>query len=403
MGVTTISLGQDGFSAPRKNLAEWMDEVDKKNPGTNILPFVGHGTLRELSGIRFKTNPTEAEIDQMNELLKKALDAGCWGMTTGLEYTPGIYAGEVELEKLAQTVGQANGIIMSHIRNEDDDQVEKSINELLLQGRYCRVQVSHMKSVYGRGTERAMELLALLDSARQAGIEVTADVYPYSASYTGIGIVFPKWAKPPNNFEKVKKTRRAELEDYLFKRVNKRNGPEATLFGSGIFAGKTLGQAAEAVQKSFVDFLIDDIGPQGASAAYFVMNDTLQERLVQDSFVMICSDGSPTGRHPRGYGTFSKVIEEYAIQKQLFSLEEAIHKMTGLPAQTIGLDDRGLIQAGKKADIAIFTPENIKEKATYEDPFQLAEGMKILFVNGNIALRNGKPEQAGFGRILRNK
>ena len=163
MGVTSISLGQDGWSEPVDDITHWMDTLDQIRTGVNIMPFIGHGTLREKSGIRFKKNPSDEELGKMTQLLDHALAGGCWGMSTGLEYTPGMYAGEEELERLALTVGKYDGMIMSHMRNEDNDALEKSIHELLLQGRHCRVHVSHMKAVYGKGAARAEELLAILD------------------------------------------------------------------------------------------------------------------------------------------------------------------------------------------------------------------------------------------------
>ncbi|MEK6476205.1 amidohydrolase family protein [Catalinimonas sp. 4WD22] len=406
MGVTTISLGKDG-SSPRldspgqEELTGWMQQVEDTMPGVNVAMFVGHGTLRMLSGIKYNPRPTQEQVVDMGEMLAKNLDAGCFGMTTGLEYIPGTYAPDYELEHLAKIVGEKGKFITSHVRNEDDEAIESSLRELLLQGRYCPVQVSHMKVVYGRGENRAEEILQVLEKARAEGIEVTADVYPYTASYTTISIVFPEWALAPNNYEEVVRTKRAELEEFLRNKVNQRNGPEATLLGTAPWAGKTLAQVAEELDKPFEDVLIDDIGPGGASGAYFVMNDELQSRFIADSLVMICSDGSPTSRHPRGHGTFAKIIEQYVMKDSLFSLEEAVRKMTSLPAKTMGMEDRGTIALGKKADILVFDPVGIKATATYEDPFQLAEGFNYVIVNGQLSLVEGSFSDKRYGKMLR--
>ncbi|WP_020533826.1 N-acyl-D-amino-acid deacylase family protein [Flexithrix dorotheae] len=401
MGVTTISLGQDGFSPSYPNIEEWFNKIEDKGIRPNLAMFIGHGTLRQLSGINFNPDPSEEELEKMGNILEKALQAGCLGMTTGLEYTPGTYGKKEELVHLAKIVGKHDKMIMSHMRNEDDEAMENSISELLEQGKYCHVHVSHMKVVYGKGEERAHEILGILENARKEGIEVTADVYPYNASYTGIGIVFPDWAKGPNNYANVKITKKDELAAYLRQRVTKRNGPEATLLGTAPWTGKTLAQVAKESGKPFEEVLIDDIGPGGASGAYFVMNETLQETFVKDSLVMICSDGSPTGHHPRGHGTFAKVIEEYVFQKQLFSLEEAIRKMTSLSAESMGLTDRGRIEVGKKADILIFEPEKVQAKATYENPYQLAEGFDWVLINGDIKRENGQLVGERNGVILK--
>jgi len=401
MGVTTICLGQDGSSPSETDLGRWMERVDSVQPGVNIAMFAGHGTLRRLSGAGYKENPTEEELEKMQQLLRQALEAGAYGMSTGLEYTPGVYAGEEELLSLAQIVGEANGLIMSHVRNEDDEAIEASLRELLRQGRYCSVHASHLKVVYGKGEARAEDILSLLDSARQASdYLVTADVYPYNASYTGIGIVFPDWAKAPNDYATVRRERRAELLAHLKARVMKRNGPEATLFGTSPFAGKTLQQLSEERGQPFEEVLMD-IGPGGASGAYFVMDQSLQARLLADPHVMVSSDGSPTMHHPRGYGSFAKIIEQYVNHHELFSLHEAIRKMSSLTANTIGITDRGVIEAGKKGDLLIFDPGAVRARADFTEPQQLAQGFDYVIVNGKTAIDNGAFREERFGKVLR--
>jgi len=382
MGVTTICLGQDG-SSPNEDIGKWMEQIKQQNLGVNIAQFVGHGTLRKQAGINFAKNPSTQQLAKQELLLQQALDAGCFGMSTGLEYTPGIFATDTELLPLAKIVGQNKGLIMSHVRNEDDDQIENSIQELLRQGKYCNVQVSHIKSVYGKGKERAKKLLDLLNNSAGTTTTVTADVYPYNASYTGIGIVFPKWAKAPNDYKKVVKNRRAELLAFLKQKIIDRNGPEATLFGTAPYAGKTLAQLSKEQGLPYEKVLLG-IGPNRASGAYFIMDDELQEEMITHPKVMVCSDGSPTMRHPRGYGSFAKIIEEYVLKQKRLSLVEAIRKMTHFPAQTIGLQKRGLIQKGNFADLLIFDPTAIKANATYEKPHQLASGFEYVMVNGQI-------------------
>ncbi len=403
MGATTISLGKDGSSPDYENLAEWMQLVADTVPGVNIAMFVGHGTLRMQSGIKYNPRPSDEQLEAIGQLLEQNLDAGCFGMTTGLEYIPGFYAPAYELEHLAKIVGEKNKLITSHVRNEDDNEVESSIRELLDQGKFCRVNVSHMKVVYGQGESRAEEILNVLNQARRDGVPVTADVYPYTASYTGISILFPEWAKPPNNYQQVVATRRAELEDFLRNKVNQRNGPEATLLGTAPYAGKNLAQLSEEMDKPFEDILIDDIQPGGASGAYFVMNDSLQSRFIADSLVMISSDGSPTSRHPRGHGTFARIIEKFVVQDSILTLADAVRKMTSLPAQTMGITDRGTIAVGKKADVLVFDPKQVHETATYENPFQLAEGINFVIVNGKISSENGEYSSQRNGQMLRKQ
>lgn len=405
-GTTTILLGQDGYhpslANSQFNILPWMEAAERSDLELNVALFAGHGSLRRLAQIANEGIPGQTQMDAMVSALREALEAGCFGMSTGLEYVPGMYAQKPELEALAKVLGEYDAVMASHMRNEDDDAIEASIHELLSLGEFCQVHASHLKVVYGKGAKRGGEILALIDSAEQVGMQVTADVYPYIASYTGIGILFPKWAKTRVQFEQALKTRKKELETYLHDRVIKRNGPEATLFGSGKYAGKTLAEAAREEGKSYVELLLS-VGPQGASGAYFIMDRELQDTFITDPEVMIASDGSPTMLHPRGHGTMARIIEQYVVQEKTLTLSSAIHKMTGLPAQTMGITDRGLLQVGLAADLLVFVPESIKEKATFSDPYQLSEGFDQVVVNGELAWSNQELIDGASGRLLKKK
>jgi N-acyl-D-amino-acid deacylase len=240
----------------------------------------------------------------------------------------------------------------------------------------------------------------MLADARTSGVRISADSYPYNASYTGIALLFPVWAKTAEQFEVAKQTRRQELADYLRQRVNGRNGPDATLLAMEPFVGETLADLSARFEMPFEEVLIDVIGPQGGYAAYFVMDDALQSRLLIDPDVSVCSDGSPTGLHPRGHGAFAKVIEDYVMLRQLLSLPEAVRKMTSLPADSIGITDRGRLQPGMAADIVIFDPAQVSAPASYPDPLQLAQGFDVVIVNGEIARENGELESGRYGEVL---
>ena len=399
MGVTTITLGQDGASPNYNPLSDWLDQIINKGIGTNLAMFVGHGTLRNLSGIGLSDSPSKDDLQKISKILNETLEY-TFGLSTGLEYNPGLHAKPDELNQLARIVGNHDRLIMSHMRNEDDDQLEASISELLDQGQFARVHISHLKAVYGSGAERANEILGILRDARNLGVKITADIYPYNASYTGIGIIFPNWAKTEKQFEFAKLNRRDELAIYLKNRVNRRNGPEATLLGTEPFLGITLAELAHKREASFEDVLIDEIGPNGASGAYFVMNDELQSQLLTDSYIGICSDGSSNGFHPRGHGTFAKIIERYVLQEKILTLEEAIRKMTSFAASVLAITDRGMLKIGQKADILVFEPKNIKALATYPNPFQLAQGFDIVLVNGEIARKYNHLTGKLSGQVL---
>src|SRR5690606_3646088 len=231
------------------------------------------------------------------------LAAGSFGTSTGLEYVPGMYAQPVEIAALGQAVARHRGVAMSHMRSEDDDRVDESIREHIEASRPARTHISHLKVVYGQGTGRAERLLETLEEYRRAGVELTSDAYPYNASYTGVGILFPEWAMPPTDYAEVLATRRDELRAALEARMIRRGGPGALLFGSGPHVGKSLAQVAEEAGQAFADVLLE-VGPRGGMAAHFVMDEALQGRLLVDPHVAIASDGSPGGSHPRGAGTF---------------------------------------------------------------------------------------------------
>jgi len=405
--VTTLCLGQDGRSPSNDRVRYWAGRVGKKKLALNVLAFVGHGTVRALAKVGMRREPSEKQIARMARIVAKEMDAGAFGLSTGLEYRPGIFASAQELAAIAKPVGERDGVIMSHLRSEDDDKIESAIDELVAQGRAggARVHVAHIKVVYGQGAERAERLLNHLDAARQQGVAITADIYPYNASYTTIGIVFPDFAKPPHSYKRVKRERRAELEEFLRTKVTRRGGPEATLFGTPPFRGETLAQVAAKKNKSFTDVLIDDVGPGGASAAYFVMDDALQARLLAAPQVMIGSDGGAISRHPRGHGTFAKVLRLYVRERQLLSLEAAIRKMTVLPAETLGLvaQKRGRLLTGWAADVVVFAPQTVAARATYAAPSRRAEGFDWVFVNGVPVRKNGEFTKARPGLVLRHK
>ena len=336
---------------------------------------------------------------RLQAVLDADLRAGAFGLSTGLEYVPGRYAEMRELASLGPVVARADGVVMSHMRSEDAGDVRASIRELMQAAGPARAHVSHLKMVYGQGEAAAEELLDFLRGLRGTGNSPTADAYPYEASYTGIGILFPEWALPPNDYAAVVAARGDELRAHLAARMQQRNGPGALLFGTGPYAGRTLAQVAEAEARPFVEVLVAQ-GPGGGQAAHFVMDRVLQDRLLLEPFVAIASDGSPGGSHPRGAGTFAKWIESFATAEARVPLEEAVRKVTSLPASILGLRDRGLVREGAKADLLLFDPDRVHARADYVDPTALAEGFDLVLVNGQAAFEAGVAG-ANAGRLLR--
>jgi N-acyl-D-amino-acid deacylase len=407
MGVTTVVLGQDGDSVQLESataeqpFAQWASAAETAGVQVNVAALSGHGSIRHLAQIPDSVRHLSAEqTKRMRAVLRADLQAGTFGMSTGLEYVPGIYSEPIEIIQLAKEVGAAGGVIMSHMRSEDDDRINQSIDELAAQGAYARVHISHLKVVFGKGAERGRELLAVIDSKRKAGIDLTADAYPYTAGYTGIAILFPEWALPPADYKNIVATRRAELAAYLARRMTRRGGPEAMLFGTKPYAGQTLAQAAAAAGKNYVDFLID-LGPDGGSGAHFTMDEATQDVLFGDPSVAVCTDGSPGMRHPRSTGTYAKLFERFVREKKVLTVEQAVHKAAGLPAQIMRFQDRGTIKVGAKADLVLFGVTEVHATSSYVDPFTMAEGFDVVIVNGQVARESGKLQPGRYGRVLR--
>ena len=407
MGVTTILLGQDGGSPSLPDrgrspgsLPDYLDAVARARPDVNVATLSGHGALRRRAGIDDGTRkPSDRQLARLQQLLEHDLRAGAFGLSTGLEYVPGRYAEPRELASLGPVVARYRGVAMSHMRNEDAGAVRDSIRELVANSGPARAHISHLKVVYGQGADAGSELLAFIDSLRTEKQPLTADAYPYEASYTGVGILFPEWALPPNDYARVVRERGAELRDSLARRMEQRGGPKALLFGTGPHAGKTLARVASERDRSYADALVE-IGPDGGQAAHFVMDRRLQDTLLLDPHVALGSDGSPGGSHPRSAGTFAKWIQEFVVRQPRVSLEEAVRKATSLPASILGLADRGTIRPGARADLLLFDPAKVRARADYVTPTALAQGFDLVLVNGQPAYEAARPV-ARAGRLLR--
>jgi len=398
MGVTTIVVGQDGNS-PDERIKAYLDRVDASRPRVNVATLVGHATVRSQENLGMKTDLDGEALGRMNARVDKALAEGAFGLSTGLEYDPGSAAGPAELAAIAEPVGRRGGVVMSHLRSEDDDKVEAAIEELLTQceSAKARAHVAHVKVVLGKGRDRAQKVLDQFQRARDRGLAVTADVYPYTSSYTTLAILFPPYARPPNNYRAAASKNRTALLIDLQKRVVARNGPAAMTFGTGAFAGKTLAQVSEEQRRAFEEILVD-LGPSGGSASYKVMDDAVVRAFAKDPFVMFGTDGSGGSAHPRGAGTFAALIAY--VRSDDLPLAELARKASALPAETLGFAKRGKLEVGAAADVILFDLKEVSSPATFEKPHELARGMRYVLVNGVIAWADGKPDGRG-GKALR--
>jgi len=403
MGVTTICLGQDGQSPDNRRMRELKKRHAKAHLAVNVVPLVGHATLRVAAGLGHRRDLGEAQLAKLEAIVAEELREGAFGLSTALEYEPGTFASSEELARIARPVAAVDALVMSHLRSEDDDAIDAALDELLAQSRSsgARIHIAHLKLVHATSLERAERFLQRLRVARAEGIRVSADAYPYEASYTTLGILFPPFAKPPHAYPAVAAARRDELLAYLRQRVHRRGGPAATLFGTDPHRGKTLAQVAREQGKPFEEVLLD-LGPNGGSAAYFVLSPLIQRRILVEPRVMVGSDGSHTTHHPRGHGTFARVLRELVLERRELSLREAVAKMSTEACATVGLvaRQRGRIARGFAADLLVFNPAEVKDEATYERPQVLARGMRWVLVNGIAAIAEGRPTGGRGGRLL---
>jgi N-acyl-D-amino-acid deacylase len=392
MGVTSITLGVDGSgpgTSETLDTAGWRHAVAPAPLDTNVALLAGHGTIRRAAGISDSVRrPDSSQLQRLAAVLEAEFRAGSFGLSYGLEYVPGIYSEAAEQRILGQVVARHGGVVMSHMRSEDDDAIEASIDELIASAGRARAHISHLKVVFGHGEARARALLDFLAAKRRQGIDLTADEYPYEAGFTGIAILFPEWSLPPTDYAAIVRERRPELYGYLERRMTRRGGPGALLLGTGPHAGKTLAQVAEQAGRHYVDVLIE-LGPEGGSGAHFTMDKALQDALLVDPHVAFSTDGGPGQRHPRGAGTYARLIEEYVVRDRRLTLQEMVRKATSYPARILRLRDRGIIRPGAKADLNLFDPSRVRARATYVDPFARAEGFDLVMVNGREAYAEG--------------
>jgi N-acyl-D-amino-acid deacylase len=380
-GITTIVVGQDGGG---QNLADLFGRLDRQPASVNVAAFAGHGPLREkVMGDDTKRKATPDEIERMKPLLQAELDAGALGLSTGLEYDPGIYSDPSEVLALAKVAGDAGGRYASHIRSEDRD-FWQALDEVITIGRVntMPVQVSHIKLGMLDLWGQAAKAIHVLDRARASGVNVVADIYPYTYWQSNLGVFFPK-----RNFAD-----RAEAT-FVLEHVT---GAKDIIFNSyrahPDYEGKTLADVAALRKTSEVQTLLDLLAEPGGSGVSIVargMADADVERLIQWPWANVCSDGQSTGLHPRGSGSFPKVLGPYVRDKQLFSLERAVYKMTRLAAANVGLRGRGDIVSGQAADLVLFDPATVADRADFGRAQATAVGIRTVWVNGQAVYDGG--------------
>jgi N-acyl-D-amino-acid deacylase len=419
MGVTSVVAGNCGSSALDVGAA--LTNIRQAGVAINFATLIGHNTVRQAVMGTARRDATVAELARMKALVWRGMADGAVGFSTGLQYVPGTYANSVEILELARIAGNAGGLYASHMRNEGTE-LEKSIEETIRIGELamCRVQISHLKVDSPNRWGASAKALALIDAARARGVDVQADQYAYTAASSTLGIRFPSWVleggdpaiasrlNDPATWDRIQKEMRGLLAE---RGLNDLSFAVVANFGADpTLNGLSIKQVALKLQQS------DSLEAQlesarwmmirgGASMVYHFMSDEDVDRIMKHPQVGVASDSSVLrfGQgvpHPRGYGNNVRVLGSYVRQRHVISLEQAVRKMTSLPAEHFKFDRRGLLKAGYFADITIFDPATVNDVATFEKPHAYAAGIPYVLVNGVVVIRQGEDTGSHPGQVL---
>ncbi len=422
-GVTTLVTGNCGGS--RTDLARYFDELDQRGAAVNLASLIGHNSVRSAVMGTANRQATPEELDKMRALVDRAMQEGAVGFSTGLIYIPGTYASSDEVVELAKVAGRYGGVYASHMRDEGE-KVLDAIAEALRVGREAGVPVelSHFKIDNRRLWGMSEKTLAAIETARREGIDVVVDQYPYTSSSTNIGMLIPSWALADGP-EAIRQrltdaATRARILREMEDRWRRRHGRKhldwahvARCQHDRSLEGKTIYQITrekrrKARLRDEFETVLEIQLAGGAQMVYDSMSPRDVERILRYPYTGVASDagipefgsGVP---HPRAYGTNARVLGRYVREMRVIPLEEAIRKMTSLPARTFGFRDRGQVREGFRADLVIFDPARVADQATFEKPHQYSAGFDYVLVNGVPVIDEGRPTPAKPGRALRRR
>ena len=403
-GITTVIVGQDGGSP--HPLDEFFSRVEKEGAAVNVASYAGFGTMRQkIMGEDFRRPATPDEVEQMRLLLRKEMEAGALGLGTGLEYDPGIYSTTEEVLTLAREAASYGGRYISHVRSEDRWFWE-AVDEIIEIGREAGmpVQISHIKLALRSNLGKADRLIKILDEARADGVDISADIYPYTYWASSLTVLFPE-----RDFENYETAKFA---------LSEITTPEGAYLGeyrlNPEYVGKTIGEVARMRGTDPATTLIDLIRETeayerrtGEDAGVNLIAKSMEEadieRLMNWPHTNLCTDGSLAGSHPRGYGAYPRFLGRYVRERQIMDLATAVHKSTALAAAHMGIRDRGVIRREMKADLVLFDPDTILDRATPEKPHALSVGIEKVWVNGDVVYENGRTTGRRPGKVIRRE
>jgi N-acyl-D-aspartate/D-glutamate deacylase len=416
-GVTTVMINPDG-GGPGE-LEGQVANIEKNVPGVNVVPMIGHnGVRRQVMGLANR-KATPAELAQMQALVKKGMEFGAFGFSTGPFYIPGKYSDTAELIALSKVAAPfPKSFYISHIRDESSYEVGVlgAIKELITVSREAKIPavVTHMKMLGPSVWGKSVEAIKMIDDARAEGLSIWADQYAYAASGSGLQpSLLPGWAQEGGQEAIAKRLQnpeqRALIRKEMVANMARRGGPNSMMIrgydADPSLEGKRLDEIAKARLQDPIDTAIDMLIKGGAGIVSFNMNEKDLENLMKQPWTMTSSDGALVkfgegAEHPRAYGAFPRKLRRYVIDRKVISWEQAIHSATGLPAQVFSIKDRGVIRPGAYADVLVIDPERVRDLATYEQPHAYSEGMDFVFVNGKAAVADGKVTPNRYGKVL---
>jgi len=392
-GITTLALGADGDSP--WPISDYFALRERRPAAVNILTFVGHGTVRQKAMGDDLNRPASAgEIAEMARLVDRAMREGAVGLSTGLEYDAGRMSTSEEIIELARAASRHGGIYMSHMRDEEEGMLD-ALGEAIRIGREARipVQISHIKMGNVNVWGKSAEAVALVSAAKRAGLDITADCYPYTAWASTITILVPSRRHDD----------RAAVETGLRNVGGAANVLVTNCKAHPDYEGKNLEELASGRGTSPVDVYQQIVRDGGASVVCSSMSEGDVRTFYRQPWVMVSSDGGVGGRHPRSAGTFPRVLGRFVRERRWLALEEAVRKMTSAPAARLGLKDRGLIREGMKADLVIFDPGRVIDRSTFKEPHLLSAGIARVFVNGEAVWEDGKVTGRLPGSVIRGR
>lgn len=390
-GITTIVVGADGTSP--WPLGDYLDRIDELRPALDVAAMVGHGTIRRaVLGEDYRRVATDLEIADMTGRVERGMEEGAFGLSSGLEYDPGFYSSTGELVALARGAAAHGGFYMSHLRDEEERLME-AVDEAIRIGREAGlpVHISHIKAGNASVWGRAPEVIDRIALANAAGVDVTADQYPYTAWQSGLGIVV--------------RSRRFEDPDSVAAGISAVGGPERLQIvrnrADPTLDGLRLSEIAGRWGVSPVEAYMRLMRNGGSGVIGHTMRDDDVDAFMASAWVMTASDGGIGSPHPRGAGTFPRVLGHYVRERGLLTLERAIERATSMPAGRLGLADRGVIRDGARADLVAFDPAAIADRSTFGDATRTAEGVRAVWVHGVPVWIDGRPTGARPGRAVR--